>query len=79
MLSNINLRSSRSAGKDVLRAVKGRRDAPDYHWQGICKLGDFAPLVQGWHAHISSLIPPKRDPCPPCSYESRLIPLSVSV
>ena len=30
------------------------------------------------HAH-TSLIPPKRDPCPPWSYESCLIPLSVSV
>jgi hypothetical protein len=62
MLSNINLRSSRSAGKDDPRAVKGRRAAPDYHWQGTSKLGDFAPLVQGRHAHISSLIPPKEIP-----------------
>jgi len=58
MLSNVNLRGSRSAGKDVLRAVKGRRAAPDYHWQGTCKLGGFAPLVQGRHAH-TFLIPPK--------------------
>jgi len=79
MLSNMNLRSSRSAGKDDPRAIKGRRAAPDYHWQGTCKLGDFAPLVQGQHVHISSLILPKKDPCPPWSYESRLIFLSISV
>jgi len=73
MLSNINLRNSRYAGEDDPRTVKGRRAAPDFHWQGT-----FATLVQGRHPH-TSLIPPKRDPCPPWSYESRLIPLSVSV